>query len=68
MPNRPIYRCSDGHLYTAAFPKSLFLSIHIFPFGHIQRCPVDRRWRRATLVNRNDLSDQQLQEAEQHSV
>lgn len=65
MPNRSIYRCSDGHIYTASFPKALFLSIHIF--GHIQRCPVDRRWRRATRINSNDLTDQQLQEAKRHA-
>ncbi|MDA8300340.1 MAG: hypothetical protein M0005_02070 [Actinomycetota bacterium] len=67
MRNGSIDRCSEGHLYTASVPKSMFLSVHLFAFGQLQRCPVDRRWRVAKRINPNDLTDQQLQEAEQHS-
>ena len=67
MPNTFIYQCSDGHLYTASPIKAILLSIHLGIGRHFQRCPVDGRWRISKRLDRNDLTDQQLQEAQQHS-
>lgn len=66
MTDGVIFRCSDGHLYSAAQGKSLLLSVHLGAGSHLQRCPVDGRWRRASRVSRNDLSDQQIAEAGRH--
>jgi hypothetical protein len=63
--NDRIYRCSDGHLYSASVAKSILLSVHLGVATHYQRCPVDRRWRKADLVNPNTLSADQLAEAGQ---
>jgi len=65
MPER-IYRCSDGHLYTANLAKAVLLSVHFFS-THYQRCPVDGRWRWAKPVNPSDLSPAELEEARSHS-
>jgi len=65
MPER-IYRCSDGHLYAASALKASLLSIHLGLGTHLQRCPVDNRWRVARVVNRSELSDEQLAQARSH--
>lgn len=62
MPER-IYRCSDGHLYAAAPLKASLLSIHLGVGTHLQRCPVDNRWRVARLVDPDELSDEELARA-----
>jgi hypothetical protein len=62
-----IYRCSDGHLYTAAPLKALLLSVHLGIGAHYQRCPVDHRWRSAIRVSPGRLSEAQLAEASQHT-
>lgn len=61
--NDRIYRCSDGHLYSASAAKSILFSLHLSPATHWQRCPVDKHWRKAKLVNPRDLSEDQLEEA-----
>jgi hypothetical protein len=60
-----IFRCSDGHLFTASWVKILFLSAH---FGNSvwTRCPVDHKWRMASRIARDDLSDAELDQAEQY--
>jgi hypothetical protein len=66
MSDHRIYRCSDGHLYTAAWGKALLKSIHLGFGTHFQKCPVDGRWRKATPVEPNELSEEQLREARSH--
>ncbi len=66
MPNDEIFRCSDGHLYTATWVKASLLSLHLGFGRHIQRCPVDHHWRTASRVNVNELTDEQVAEARQH--
>jgi hypothetical protein len=61
-----IYRCSDGHLYSAALAKSSLLSVHLGKGAHWQRCPVDRHWRTASPVDRNSLTEEQIAEARKH--
>jgi hypothetical protein len=61
--NDRIYRCSDDHLYSASAAKVLLLSVHVGVGTHFQRCPVDRRWRIAKLVDPDSLSQDQLEEA-----
>jgi hypothetical protein len=61
-----IYRCSDGHLYSAEPARASLLSVHLGPGRHWQRCPVDRRWRMANLVSASDLTGDQLEQARQH--
>lgn len=61
-----IYRCSNGHLYAASWVKALALSIHLGFGTHLQRCPVDHRWRIASRVSANELSEEQLAEARRH--
>ena len=58
-----IYRCADGHLYAAEAVKSVLLSLHLGPGRHFERCPVDGRWRMATRVDPDTLSEGQLAEA-----
>jgi hypothetical protein len=62
MPDR-IYRCSDGHLYTADWLKALLLSAHLGFGTHYQRCAVDGRWRIAKPVDPGELSEAELDEA-----
>ena len=61
-----IYRCSDGHLYTAPVAKVILLSVHLGVGNEYQRCPVDHHWRMATRVSRKNLSESDLNEARQH--
>lgn len=61
--NERIYRCSDGHLYSASAGKAIVFSLHFGLGTHLQQCPVDHRWRMARLVDQNELSEEQLAEA-----
>jgi hypothetical protein len=61
-----IYRCSDGHLYSADALKASLLSVHLGVGAHFQRCPVDKRWRIARVVDPNELSDEELAKARAH--
>jgi hypothetical protein len=67
VTDKDIYRCSDGHLYSADFFKVLLLSLHLGIATHYQRCPVDRRWRVATRVKPAALTPEQLAEARQQA-
>ncbi len=66
MPDPRIYRCSDGHYYTADRGRALLKSVHLGLGVHFQKCPVDGRWRKATPVDPNEISEAQLQEAQSH--
>jgi len=57
-----IYRCYDGHLFTAGWGKLVVASIH---FGRAKylRCPVDQRWQMARPVGRASLTEEQLAQA-----
>lgn len=59
-----IYRCSDGHLYSAAWALTVVKSVHLGFSTKLQRCPVDGRWRLARAVDPNELSSSELLEAE----
>jgi hypothetical protein len=61
-----IYRCSDGHLYAASPIKASLLSVHLGVGTHLQRCPVDNRWRIARVVDPDELTDAQLASARSH--
>jgi hypothetical protein len=67
MPDKEIFRCSDDHLYTASWVKASLLSLHLGVGKHVQRCPVDHHWRTARRVNANDLTDEQIAEAKDHT-
>ena len=60
-----VFRCSDGHLFTASWLKMLFLSVHL---GDVKwtRCPVDHKWRTVSRVNPGSLSYAQIDEAKQN--
>jgi hypothetical protein len=63
-----IYRCSDGHLYSAQALKASLLSVHLGIGAHLQRCPVDNRWRVARAVDPNQLTNEELARARAHSM
>jgi hypothetical protein len=65
MAREVIYRCSDGHLYTASWGKALMLSVHLGVGRHYQRCPVDDRWRMAERIDPGRLSPAEREAAEQ---
>jgi len=67
MPER-IYRCSDGHLYSAQALIASLLSVHLGVGVHLQRCPVDNRWRVARVVDPNVLSEEELADARAHTM
>jgi hypothetical protein len=58
-------RCSDGHLFTATPVKLTFLSAHFIDRVWL-RCPVDRKWRMASIVAASTLSEAELDEAKQY--
>src|SRR5487761_284540 len=58
-----VFRCSDGHLFTAAWPKMVIMSLHFGIGTKWTRCPVDHRWRLVDRVNSNDLPESGLAEA-----
>jgi hypothetical protein len=60
-----IFRCPDGHLFTAAWVKVLILSVHVGG-STWTRCPVDHKWRTVSRVNPNSLSNTELDEARQN--
>lgn len=61
-PEHMILRCSDGHLYTVTHHDLLWRSVH-FGSTQFRRCPVDRKWRRASFADPRTLSRQELEEA-----
>jgi hypothetical protein len=67
VPHEQIVRCSDGHLYTAHWPP--FVSLRTVRLGggaRLAKCPIDNRWRVTKIVNANELSESDLQEARSH--
>jgi hypothetical protein len=60
-----VLRCSDGHLFTATALKLMFLSVHVIDKVWL-RCPVDHKWRMASMIPVGALSDTDLYEAQQH--
>ena len=60
-----ILRCSDRHLFTANWVKLVFLSVHVIDRNWL-RCPVDHKWRMASMVLASTLSETELYEAKQH--
>lgn len=61
----PIFRCSDGHLFTASLLKLVFMSLHL-GISKFLRCPVDGKWRVASPVSPGSLSDPELRQARRH--
>lgn len=62
-----VLQCSDGHLFVSSQQARLFGSIH-FGAQRLMRCPVDGKWRMASNVNRNDLTEGELREAQRYRV
>ena len=64
MFNR-VYRCEDGHLFTADWGKLVVASVH---FGRAKylKCPVDHSWRMAMPVKRVGLTEEQVTRAAQY--
>jgi hypothetical protein len=61
-----VYQCSDGHLWVSdSWLKLQFTSAH-FGSSKFGRCPVDGRWRMSARLDRDDLTDAQLAQAQQH--
>ncbi len=60
-----IFRCSDGHLFSANLLKLVFLSVH-FGTAKFLRCPVDHKWRMAYRIDPATLSETELDEAKQY--
>lgn len=66
-----VYRCSDGHLFTSTYLRVGLSLFHVGVPGtssHLQRCPVDHRWRMVRPVNPNELDDSQLGEARRYRL
>ena len=62
-------RCSDGHLYTAKWVPLVGLrSVRLGQRNRFARCPIDRKWRMAGLVDPETLSATEVMEARQHHV
>lgn len=64
MPDQ-VFRCADGHLFTASWLKMLVLSVHLVD-SKWTRCPVDHRWRTVSRISPHSLSQTQLREATQN--
>ena len=60
-----IIQCSDGHLFIASTAKLIFFSA-FFPPGMLLVCPVDHKWRRASVAPASALSESEIDEAQQH--
>jgi hypothetical protein len=58
-----IWRCSDGHCYSANWVKAMLLSVHFGIGRHWQRCPVDGRWRMARAVSPGSLTESERDQA-----
>jgi hypothetical protein len=63
-----IYRCSAGHFCSADPVRAIWNSIHLGPGRHFQRCPVDHRWRMAYLVQPEELTSEQLEQARKYQM
>jgi hypothetical protein len=60
-----VFRCPDGHLFTASWLKMLVQSVHL-GLSKWTRCPIDHKWRTVRMVNPNSLSDTELDESKQN--
>lgn len=61
----PIYRCSDGHLFTVAWWKA---SAWARGYNVFIRCPVDNRRRLAAEVSPRKLARSELDEARRYRI
>lgn len=59
-----ICRCTAGHLFSAPPIKLHLLSVHLID-GRWTRCPVDGKWRIIRTLNRNTLTDVEIEQAKQ---
>jgi hypothetical protein len=62
-----VFRCSDGHYFTANWGRLLLGSAH-FRETKFLRCPVDRRWRMAKPVPAARLTPEEAAQAKQYSL
>ena len=60
-----ILRCSDGHLFVSGEGARLLASVHLGP-KRLIRCPVDKKLRMAGNVSSSDLTEQELDQAQQY--
>ena len=59
-----LMRCAEGHLFTAPFSSRL-LAVHLGP-SRLMQCPVDGNWTMCGIVYPEDLSPEELAEADRH--
>jgi hypothetical protein len=59
-----IMRCGEGHLFTAGLASRLF-AVHLGTTT-LMPCPVDGNWSMCTVVEAEDLSEEDLEEARRH--
>lgn len=62
-----IYRCSDGHLYTATVLRQ-YATLGHMGSAQLHRCPFDHRWRMTRPANANELSEEQIDDAHHHRL
>jgi hypothetical protein len=68
MPAEKVIRCSEGHLYTAVWIP--FISLRSVRLGwnrRLDHCPVNGKWRMASVVSPDELTESQLAEAREHN-
>ncbi len=61
---RTIVRCDSGGLYSTIWIPLISFKAIRFGSARFQRCPVHRRWERATLVDATALTDEERRAAE----
>lgn len=62
-----VLRCSDGHLFVSHESSRLFLSVHLGP-KRFMKCPVDGRMRICGNVREEDITPEQLAEAQRYQA
>jgi hypothetical protein len=61
-----VFRCSDGHYFTANWGRLALGSMH-FGESKFLRCPVDHHWRMAKAVPAANLTAEEAAQAKQYS-
>jgi hypothetical protein len=60
-----IMRCTDNHFFVASEGKLMFGSLHLGPFKKMQ-CPVDGKIVTVGYVKAENLTREQLEEAQKY--
>jgi hypothetical protein len=59
-----VMRCAEGHLFMAPLSSRL-LAVHLGP-SKLMQCPVDGIWSMCGYVDPEDLSQEELAEADRY--